>query len=574
MKILGLASKPNRRFSHDGSAALIVDNKIVYAIEQERLSRNRYAMGEGARDAAKACLQHIGLQLSEIDHIAYSWNQDLISAKKLTEEINITDELTQLLLPPEQFGYAEPPLIHCIQHHYSHAAASYYTSGFDHAAVLVIDGKGESDSISLYHARGTKIELIESYPYAYSLGEFYFIAGRYAGLGGPTGHSGPGKLMGLAPFGQVRQEVGFSFDADTGRFTLPALVQEAVDGCTPSLIERDLGKFWRNFFERNFYPYSIEDEKPSAAYDIMHYVDMAAAVQQTLENISCALANRIKKLTGEKNLIIVGGCALNCSMNAHLSRQRIFENIYVFPGANDAGCSIGAALALSYTLNPSAPMQPRLEAPAFGQAYTEEEIAAAIQAYGFVPEKLFPAELAERVASDLVNDKIVAWFRGKDEFGPRALGRRSFLANPARRETLGRLNKIKGREMWRPLAPSILDEHAETVLEGSMERGLHRYMLGVASVRAEWRAKIPAVVHIDFTCRPHFVQAETDGAYWEVINKFYEKTDIPLVCNTSLNVAGQPIVHKLEEVLSVFANQDDVQTLVIENFYLTKAPEQ
>jgi predicted NodU family carbamoyl transferase len=164
----------------------------------------------------------------------------------------------------------------------------------------------------------------------------------------------------------------------------------------------------------------------------------------------------------------------------------------------------------------------------------------------------------------------VAWFSGKDEFGPRALGRRSFLANPAQRENLGRLNKIKGREMWRPLAPSILDEHAEIVLEGTMERGLHRFMVGVATVQAQWRPRIPAVVHIDFTTRPHFVQQAQDGDYWQLIHKFHEKTGIPLVCNTSLNVAGQPIVHQPEEVLEVFANQDDVQTLVLGNFYLTK----
>ena len=152
-----------------------------------------------------------------------------------------------------------------------------------------------------------------------------------------------------------------------------------------------------------------------------------------------------------------------------------------------------------------------------------------------------------------------------------ALGRRSFLANPSHRETLGRLNHIKGREMWRPLAPSILSEQAEVVLEGPLEPGLHRYMLGVATIRPEWRSKIPAVVHVDFTTRSHLVEKDQDGIYWSLIDRFYQKTGIPLVCNTSLNVAGQPLVHTPEEVLDIYTTKADVQTLVIENFYLTKS---
>jgi carbamoyltransferase len=570
MKILGIIGRIDSPRAQDGSAALIVDNKIVYALEQERLSRTRYAMGQGAPDAAKACLEQMGLQLSDIDYIAYGWLPDLKSGTKISSNIAVSNELTHFLLPPKQFGYTDPPPVHCIRHHYAHASATYYTSGFDSAAVLVIDGRGEGESISLYHARGNTIELLESYSMLYSLGAFYHAAGVRAGLGGATGSSGPGKLMGLAPFGQVRQEVDFSFDADTGRFTLPPSIQKTIDEFPTPPIGSDIERFWHDYYGQTFYPYDGQTKESSAAYDVAHYVDLAASVQHKFETICRGLAERIKKLTGEKNLVLGGGCALNCSMNAYLSRQDIFENIYVFPAANDAGCSIGAALALSYTLEPSATTPPRLIAPAFGRAYTDAEIATAISAYGLTPQK-FPAdELAERVATDLVNNKIVAWFKGKDELGPRALGRRSFVANPTKRENLGRLNNIKGREMWRPLAPSILEEQAEMVLEGSMERGLHRYMLGVAAIRPEWREKIPAVVHIDFTCRPHFVQQDHDELYWDVINKFYEKTGITLVCNTSLNVAGQPLVHKPEEVLDIFTTKDDVQTLVLEGFYLTK----
>ena len=568
MIILGIIGRIDNPLAHDGSAALIIDHEIVCALEQERLTRTRYAMGQGAPDAAQACLEQMGLRLSEVDSIAYGWLPNLKSGTKLSDNIFASSELTQVLLPPEQFGYTVPPSVHFVQHHHTHAVSTYYTSGFDSAAILVIDGRGEGESISLYHARGNTIELLESYPMLYSLGVFYSAAGEVAGLGGPGGHSGPGKLMGLAPFGQVRQDIDFSFDAETGQFTLPPSIQTAVDSAATPLLAGKMWGLWHDYYQQYFYPYDAQSR--SAAYDVMHYVDLAASVQHKLDAICLGLAKRIKTLTGEKNLVLSGGCALNCTMNAYLSRQNIFDNIHVFPAANDAGCSIGAALALAHFLEPTVTTPPRLIAPAFGRDYSDTEIAAAIKAYGFTPQKLLPGELAERVAADLVNNKIVAWFRGKDELGPRALGRRSFLSNPARRENLGRLNRIKGREMWRPLAPSILDEQAETVLEGSMERGLHRYMLGVATIRPEWRAKAPAVVHTDFTTRPHFVQQEHDGLYWEMIHRFFEKTGIPLVCNTSLNVAGQPLVHRPAEALEIFATTADVGTLVMEGFYLTK----
>ena len=584
-KILGLIGRPDHLQTHDGSAALIIDNKIVCAIEQERLTRSRYAYGQGCAAAAQMCLEEAGLQLSDVDYIAYGWLADLEYGEKLSENISISNEVTPIVLPQAMFGYQEPPPFHFVQHHYTHAAVTYFTSGFDHAAILIIDGQGEGEAISLYHAQGNEIKLLESYPIINSLGMMYGVAGAYAGLGWLPG---PGKIMGLAPFGQVRQPIDFWFDREQGKFHLPPFLIEAIERAPATPTANEMGTLWLDYYEKHLYPYTscfgikrAEVKKGNtmpdyakkyfaAHYDIANYVDFAATVQHTLETVAHSLAERLKDLTGENNLVLSGGCALNCSMNAYLSEQRIFDNLYVFPAANDAGCSIGAALALAHELEPATSTPARLVAPAFGRAYCDETIVAAIKAYGFTPEKPCPEVLAERVATDLVDHKIVAWFSGQDEFGPRALGRRSFMANPSKRATLGRLNSIKGREMWRPLAPSILDEHAATVLDGCMDRGLHRYMLGVAHIRPEWRPKVPAVVHVDFSTRPHFVERAQDGAYWQVINRFYEKTTIPLVCNTSLNVAGQPLVHTPEQVLEIFTTQADIHTLVIEGFYLTK----
>lgn len=585
MKVLGIIGRSDLGWVHDGSAALVVDNEIVYSLEQERLTRKRYAEGQGAVEVTKATLDQAGLTLSDIDYIAYGWHADLQSSTKVNENIVASDELTSILLPPDQFDYDVPPPVHFVQHHYTHAASTFFTSGFSSAAVLVIDGTGEGESISLYHAKGNEIELIESYPADFSLGEFYSAAGMTAGLGGKkglSGLSGPGKLMGLAPFGQARQEIDFNFDAETGLFTLPSSVQQSIDKLSRKTLASDMGKSWFEYFGNEHYPFAQKGQHLTEEYlsvpqvahlpdeHIAHYVDLAATVQQTLERVSRSLVERAKKLTGEKNLVLSGGVALNCTMNAYLSQQKIFDNLYVFPAANDAGSSMGAALAVSYAMDPPAKPKPRLLAPAFGDEYNDEEIAAAIDKHGLTAVKLETEELAERVAEDLANHNVVAWFRGKDEFGPRALGRRSFLANPGDREMLTLMNDIKSREHWRPLAPSILEEEAENVLSGSMEPGLHRFMLGVATIRPEWRQKLPALVHVDYTCRPHFVQREHDGAYWELINAFYQKTGIPLVCNTSLNVGGQPLVHTPSEVLDLFTSEKDVNTLVIENYYLTK----
>lgn len=506
MKVLGIIGRADVNWVHDGSAALIVDHEIVYALEQERLTRQRYAEGQGAVAATKAALDQGGLTLSDIDYIAYGWHSNLKFGKQVAENITASDELTDILLPPDQFDYDTSPPVHFVQHHYTHAAATYYTSGFESAAVLVIDGTGEGQSISLYHAQGNSIELLESYPPNFSLGEFYSAASMVAGLGGKRGFSGlsgPGKLMGLAPFGQVRQEIDFHFDPDVGSFTIPTSVQQAVDELSREALASDMGKCWFNYFSEEHYPYArkgkhlIEDylSVPQIAHlreeHIAHYADLAASVQHSLEQVSRCLVERARILTGEKNLVLSGGVALNCTMNSFLSELKIFDNLYVFPAANDAGCSMGAALAVSHAMNPPKKPKPRLLAPDFGNSYTDEEIKAAIDSHGLTAAKLSAEELAQRVAKDLASHKVVARFCGRDEFGPRALGRRSFLANPGEREMLATMNDIKGREHWRPLAPSVLAEEADTVLSGSMEPGLHRYMLGVATIRTEWRKNFP-----------------------------------------------------------------------------------
>ena len=581
MEILGFIGSSDAPQAHDGSACLVVNHKIQFALEQERLTRKRYAEGQGSLDAIKACLESANLKLQDLDYISYGWLEELKSGTQVAEHVFSSSEMTPTLLPPEQFGYSTPPEIHFVKHHYAHAAGTFFTSGFDNAAVLVMDGQGEGVSVSLFNANGNNIELIETYPVISSLGMFYGAASARSGLGW---HSGPGKLMGLAPFGKIKESIDFNFDPERGQFTLPAPLQKMIDDSPTSPTAAELGMLWLYYFEDHFYPYrqdwtQWQERGTVEAYHVMHYADFAASVQQTLENIAYNLAVRLKKLTGQKNLVLSGGCALNCSMNAMLSRKKLFDHLYIFPAANDAGCSIGAALAIDHLFSKSGKstavtatksVSERLASPAFGRSYASEEIMAFFNQSEFSPQQLSAEELAEKVAEDLAADKIVAWFRGQDEFGPRALGRRSFLANPSRRETLGRLNKIKGREMWRPLAPSILSEKAEMVLEESLETGLHRYMLGVATIKADWRAKVPAVVHIDFTTRSHLVEKELDGLYWSLIDRFYQKTGIPLVCNTSLNVAGQPIVHRLSEVLDIYRTKEDVQTLVIGDFYLTK----
>ena len=438
-------------------------------------------------------------------------------------------------------------------------AASYYLSGFDKAAGLILDGKGEEESISLYRAEGNDLSLLKAYGVEHSLGIFYETAAYYCGLGWDAA----GKLMGLAAYGRPCYDLGFWADPRTGEMHLPAFIQSRLPKgpCAASTIV----ELWIAYFQAHYYPYAV-----GTGQDVMYYANFAASAQMTLETTACNLSAYLKTQTDTANLVLSGGVTLNCAMNSALSKTAPFEHLYNFPASNDAGVSVGAALDLYHTLQPDAKTRCMVRSVSLGRPFDDEAIEAALHENGLQPMRLAQPDLIEYTAQDLADGYVVAWFQHRDEFGPRALGKRSLLASPTDRGNLTKLNRIKSREIWRPIAPSVLAEHAETFLEPPVASNMDRFMLTVATVRPALRHRIPAVVHVDFTTRPQIVHQDENPLYWSLIDAFRMKTGVPMVCNTSFNRDTEPIVHTPQDALTVFLDSPDIYTLVMGSYYLDR----
>jgi carbamoyltransferase len=552
--VLGLIGRPDVPDCHDAAACLVEDGRIVHALEQERVSRCKRAPGAGPAEAAQRCLRQAGRALREVDAIAYGWLEDLERPGPGPEPgIVVSSDLTSLLLPREVFAYEDPPDIFFVKHHLAHAASSFWTSGFPEAAGLVIDGQGERESISIYHATANGIRCLRTFPLECSLGLFYEAAAFYAGLGWDAA----GKLMGLASYGDADCAVdpGILFDEEQCAFALPPEVSVAVDGGASAI-----SRAWIKHFERIAFPYTVGD-----AGTVMSYQHFAAAVQRRLECIACGLAAYARRETGCDRLIIGGGVALNCAMNQALAVESP-GGVFAFPSAHDAGAAVGAALTVARHLAP-ADVSPAMTAADLGCEIADHTIAPELRAIGLRPERLSRSALIEQACSDLVSGHIVAWFQGRDEFGPRALGHRSLLAHPGRRTSTDRLNAIKGRERWRPIAPSVQREHAATIFETPIEPNLGRFMLTVGTIRASYRSRIPAVTHVDATARPHLVDRATNPLFWDLIEAFRRRTGLPLVCNTSLNRECEPIVHSVRDVAALLTAAD-VDAAAIGPYYV------
>ena len=550
MNVLGLMGQAGSN-CHDGSAALVRDGDLVVAVEQERLSRQKHAPGEPPDDAARACLDAVGLTLNDIDHLAYGWNECAPgNGSRVGEFICRSDAYTTDILRKDRWEYDEPPKIHFVDHHISHVMAVVGTERPTNAACLVADGRGESASTTLASYDGD-VCVLERYPVAYSLGILFDAASYYAGLG----EFGGGKLMGLSSFGTAGRTDWLSFDAETGDFDLPVPKCESSTGVFEA---------WIEFFEREFFPYRVGDDEDAA-----YYQDFAATIQTTLEEVVLSMAEYLDLLTESDTLVFGGGVALNSVLNRRLHRQSPFEETLLHPASNDAGVSVGAVYELLRTLDADLAAEPGSADPYVGPSPPDSPPTT-----GDAPDwqHLSMDRLVETVAADLLEERVVGWFRRETEFGPRALGHRSILGNPMTRETLYELNGLKGRAPWRPLAPSVLATQFENVFETDCSSDLARYMLTTATVSEEWRRRIPAVVHVDGTSRPQSVQESSTPVYHWLIESFAADTGVPLLVNTSFNLGGMPIVNRPSEALKMFYGTDQMDALVIGNHYLSPPP--
>lgn len=533
--------------SHDGAAALLADGRLICMIEQERLSRRKKALDESPADAIACCLAWADITLDDVAAIAIGW--DMPRMHRLYTRF---DEASWLdwLLPQEKIPYGCRPPVHYVPHHLAHAASAFWTSGFEEAAIVVIDGYGEAEATTIAAGTAAGIRILKTWDVTQSLGNFYETATRWAGFSAWDA----GKFMGLAAYGTAQQALplcpvpgGYQITGSQlpHRLTSAQLVQQR------SLLT--------GYFQQHCYPFQAGDLS-----ETMAYANFAASVQRALEDAVLQLLAGACEVAGSANLALAGGVAMNCTLNGRIARAGVVQDVYVPPVPFDAGVSLGAALVVDREICGARACPERIRhaywappAPAAARGAAEHRV-----------RELADAELIASVVEHLVEGHIVGWFQGRAEVGQRALGARSILGDPRRRSNLTRINTLKGREIWRPLAPSVLEEYAAELFCPTPPL-LSDFMLAACVVRPEVQRTLPAVVHVDGSARPQLVSRATNPRYWQVLNAFREATGVPALINTSFNLAGEPIVYRAEEALATFG-RCDLDVLVLENLLIEK----
>lgn len=546
--------------NHDSSAALIKNGELVMYIEQERISRNKMALGEPPVEATLECLNREGIMINDVSAIAvgmdWKYRNEVYEMSKEEKDKYVKFEDTKWFLPPGIFGEDLPP-VYVIKHHLSHAASAYRVSGFNECAILVVDNRGENASTSLGYAKNGKITFFKQINIQNSLGIFYNRAARFTGLYGK--YREVGKFMGLASYGKPTMKMPLVPSRDNLLFKfLPDIENESI---FDSIDLRT--KQFKEYFESNCFPYETGNSE-----EIMSYANFAASAQKALEDVLIDFVSELKEVTQMDDLVVAGGVALNCSANGKIEKTGMFNNIFIPPFASDSGTAVGAALEVYYQLYGKPSTEKPLRIAGLGIAYSQEEVINALKAYeGKVHYSLFDEkEMYEFVAKKIAEGNIVGWMQDGFEAGPRALGNRSILADPRTRKSLIRLNTIKDREMWRPIAPSVLTDKYSDYFEGNSES---KYFMNVATiVKKEKRREVAAIVHVDNTARPQIVTKE-QPKYYGLINAFYELTGVPVLCNTSFNSRGVPLVNTPKNALECFLKRG-IDLLIIGNLVIEK----
>ncbi|HEY3007567.1 MAG TPA: carbamoyltransferase C-terminal domain-containing protein [Micromonosporaceae bacterium] len=519
MRVLGI----NAVF-HDPAAALVVDGRVVAATEEERFSRRKhgkrpvpFAAWELPERSAAWCLAQAGLTPGDLDAVAYSFDPELC---RPADELGLHDPWDWLRVEYARRAPAfladalpglDPDLVRFVPHHVAHAASAGLAApaedGHGECAVLVLDGRGEAAShlAGVYH--GGELEPLYAQALPHSLGLVYEELTEHLGF---LRSSDEYKVMALASYGTPR---------------LLPLMRELIrsDGAGFTVERIDWSK--------------LDADR----------ADLAASVQARLEEVLLALAGWLHEAAGgPRALAMAGGVALNCVANARLAEQGPYERVWVQPAAGDAGTALGAALHVARAGGDAVVPMPGAD---LGRGFTDAQIEAELCRARLPYQR--PASIAVEAASVLAADGLVAWYQGRSEYGPRALGRRSLLAHPGKADTTARLNDVKGREQFRPVAPMVRAERAGELFEGRLPSP---YMLFVHRVRPEWRDRIPAVVHVDGTARLQTVTAGDEPLVAELLAEFERRTGLPVVVNTSLNTAGRPIVDTPREAMELFGS--------------------
>jgi carbamoyltransferase len=574
MYILGLTTMT------ESAAVLLRDGQVVAAAEEERFSRVKHSGGFPYR-SVRFVLESQGITLEDVDHVAVYWDpyklgtrarymietllRDpklfLAKARRLTAiwpgnvgESSGWGSLFRVGKNLERHFGQRPPRIHYLDHHACHMASTFFGSGWDQSAILVMDGAGEAACTTSGAGDGTRLKTFHQHLVPHSLGHFYSSVTGFLGFQMLDGEY---KMMGLSPYG----------DPAGARWIRDHFLQTPQPGryrLQPGVLDyhRALKGNFEGEFQRHFGP---PRERSETAEFTDRHADIAASAQRAFEEVVLDLAADLRRTTGMSRLAIAGGCGLNCTANGKILAEGIFDEIYVPPVPHDPGGALGAAMLLHVRLTGERPAP--VQHAQFGPAFDDGDLAAALARRSDVSaEKLPMDEVIERAASALASGEVLSWMQGPMEYGPRALGNRSFLASPLNDGIRDVINeKIKKRELFRPFAPSVKEERASEYFE--IEQSAP-FMTIVVKVRPEKRATIPAVTHTDGTARPQTVAREVNPYYWQLLDEFEKRTGVPVLLNTSFNIQ-EPIVCTPDEALATFA-RSGVDALVLGSHWVTR----
>ncbi len=568
MYILGLTTLG------DSAASLIYNGEIIAAAEEERFSRVKHHSGFPYH-AIQFCLDQAGITIKDVEHVGHYWKPWILRHKA-------TQALKSALISREMFkaradrgvtqvgeSYlgmfrhakrlrdhfgASDFKFHFLEHHQCHAASAFFVSPFDSAAILTWDGTGEDTTTLFCQGKANKIKVLKRIKLPHSLGQFYSAVTNYIGFDMFKGDEW--KIMGLAAYGKPEFYDFFKNRVLTTNGNRDFHLNIKT-------LDHHLAKHYQFSAEitKEIGPGRKKGEELTE-----HHWNIATSAQKVLEDTALHLVEGIREMTGEENLCMAGGVAFNSVMNGRIMTESKFKNYFIQPAAGDAGCSLGAAYYVWHQML-NKPRNYVMKHSYWGPGFTDDECQKALQKEGLKYENLPDEELLPKVAKLIAEGAIVGWFNGRMEWGPRALGARSFVADPRRTDMRQVLNdKVKLREWFRPLAPSMLEEEGETIFG----RPHHDpFMITVIQVDQEYKSKIPSVVHVDGTARPQMVSKDVNPRYWNLINEFRKITGIPLLLNTSFNIQ-EPIVCSPQDAINTFKNAN-FEVLVLENNLVIRA---
>jgi carbamoyltransferase len=551
---------------HDSSACLVRDGELLFAIAEERLSRLKHD-ADFPRLAIQACLDFAGSTANQLDDVCFGWPAPAVgywhdvkcfASGKMPATFNnvLTSSLHFASMTRQrggakrfaQFFGATRARMRFVDHHFAHALSTFAYSGFADAAVVVMDGRGAFEATSIWHGRAGRLEHVLTIPFPDSVGFFYSEFTEFLGF---RRNSDEWKVMGLAPYGEPGVDLRAFIEVETGSDAAPYRVHSGMlmaqgGSPFPELIKR--------FGAARLAESEITQRDKNIAF----------AAQEACEAAMMSVVRVAMKKTGSRNLCMAGGVALNSKANGKIAASGLVDKIFVQPAASDDGVALGAA-AVPYLDGGGKLPKREMRSAYLGTSFDDESIEAVLRTYKLRYTRV--ADAAEPAAELLAQGKILGWFQGRMEFGPRALGARSILADPRDPEMNAKVNNaVKFREWWRPFAPSFKKEIAGEYLESATDSP---FMILTAQVRPEKRAVIPSVTHVDGSARPQTVEKEINPLYWRLIDGFGRRTGVPVVMNTSFNLRGEAIVNTPTDALRTFFSSG-MDYLVIGNFMVEK----